>query len=191
MAYHPDLKIDYSYEVEGGGYETRVKRSRSGKTQKNRNRLLKIRRWVVALDWLTNAQAQPWLDFWNARFGSWDNFYWFSPETTTENGIYVGLGDGTSNAFNLPIKGAAATPVIKANGTPVAGTWTVNGGTGGEDLFDPSGTVTLGATVTVDFVNARIRPLVAFMDDDYKQRTQFREGSLQRQFSFRLEEELA
>jgi phage-related protein len=187
--YHPDFNVLEAFGEKGGGFKTRKTEARSGKPQTAKSRNKTTRIWSVAFDWMTAVNAETWVEFFDAKFGAYESFYWFTPYRRGYTDYPCGYGNGT-NTINLPYKGATATPVVKVNGATATGTWTANAGTGGEDRFvfdalTPSTT----DVITSTFLNARLRPLVRF-DDDYDEKFRTQDGTIAYQINVTLTEDI-
>lgn len=125
--------------------------------------------WAYKLGWavLQLSDAQALLHAFEFMGGETLGLLFFEWIARTYTNVYVGLGDGTSNPVTLPVKGAPSV-VVRANGTPVAGTFLAGTGSNGEDQFDPTGTITLGQTIRADFTGRRRRTVRLRSKDSFR-----------------------
>ena len=99
-------------------------------------------------------------NFYQARNGSLEAFYFYTIETSDWDGLFVGTGDGSSATFDIPGQSTTST-LIYVNGSLVgSGDYTLltGGGTEASDrvLFDTAPAA--NAIITCDFTgNMRIR----------------------------------
>jgi len=104
---------------------------------------------------LSAADAQTMWDFYMARKGAFESFYFFDPApdigiTTTYKGLYVGTGDGTTDIFDLPGK-STSSQTVYVDG--VAGSYSIltGGGDGGADRVDFVAAPATGESISCDF----------------------------------------
>lgn len=90
-----DIKINWN---------TTVSSFDSGKEQRRQKNLYP--KYDVSLTYsvLTMAQMQTLWNFYQARKGTFEPFYFYSLESTTWSGCYLGIGDGTTTTFDIPGK---------------------------------------------------------------------------------------
>lgn len=107
-----DIKINWN---------TTVSSFDSGKEQRRQKNLYP--KYDVSLTYtvlsLTNMQIL-W-NFYQARKGTYEPFYFYSLESTTWNGCFVGIGDGTTTTFDLPGKSTSSV-VIYVSGVALRST---------------------------------------------------------------------
>ena len=72
------------------------------------------------------SDAQTIWDFYMARKGAFESFYYFDPMpdigiVTSYDNLYIGTGDGTTDIFNLPGKSTSAQTVYVDGGQHMKG----------------------------------------------------------------------
>jgi len=125
---------------------------------------------TLKFPYITQEETETLWNFYVARKGSYESFYWF--DYLKQNWIdeFVGRGDGTVVTFDLPGKEIDETTLkVYIDGVEqqvgTAG-YTFSAGTGvnGEDQIVFSTAPSLGSLITCDF-NGRLRLKVRFKDD--------------------------
>jgi len=104
---------------------------------------------------LTLTEANTLWNFYSARQGSYEAFYYFVGEADNKSyslsSEYVATADGASSAFNLPCKHSTIT-AIYYNGSPQStSAWSISStnGANGEDILHTVGAPSSGAVITV------------------------------------------
>lgn len=107
---------------------------------------------------LTQTRIDELYNFFMARKGSYDPFYFFSPLKNLGGSFpsyvkeYVGLGDGTTTIFELPSKSTTpGTLIIYNNGIVASATFLSGGGDAGVDRIQFSVAPVAGNIITADF----------------------------------------
>lgn len=195
MAYHPDLLVNWNASQKVGGSATNVRYARSGKRYAAAQRTGHKRSWQIELKPLSYTDAMSFVSFVEARYGSYDPFYWFSWYPTSRTAQFVAFGDGAATVFNLPFKAASVPPLIYVNAVLKTGggvdyTYAANAGTGGEDKVTFTSAVGNGDTITATFTLARERHFVAFVGDEPEGIPSYGDGAIRLQFRYTLEEVL-
>jgi hypothetical protein len=186
--YFPDLNVTFSFAPSIGGWSTLTKTARNGSTQKKANLTAGRRTYLVPIEMLAPADFQTLEDFYDSMQGAATRFYWFNNKRSSRSGVSVGTGNGSTTVFNLPFKDAAATPVFHWTGGGTA-TWTPSSATTGEDQVTFSVAPTTATPITVDFLTARERLQVCFVEDSIKATPIFRDNAIWYQASFTLKED--
>lgn len=193
-AYHPDYAVTEDSTWDGGGFSTNVVYSESNVSFSALQSDSHMQTWAVVLDWLPDATAATWQQFFRDRQGAYDPFYWFAWYRTSLVDGPVAIGDGSTVVFNVPYIGVSGIhPVIRVNGGAVAEGVDYNynyiGGTAGEDMIQFFTPPALNDIITSSESSYRHRHLVRFKADSFLQ-TKFRyqDGGIAAQFSYQLEE---
>ncbi len=112
---------------------------------------------------LSDSDIQTLFDFYMARKGAFESFYFFDPRvstglmSTSYDALYVDTGDGSTDVFDLPGKSTSGQ-AIYVDGTlqTVTTHYTIltGGGDGGADRVDFVTAPTLGQSISCDFAGA-------------------------------------
>jgi len=111
---------------------------------------------------LSAANAQTIWDFYMARRGAFEAFYFFDPSptigiTTSHTGLYVGTGNGSTDIFDLPGKSTSSQTVYVDGYSPSYSILT-GGGAGSADRVDFVAAPGEASSISCDFTGSlRIR----------------------------------
>ena len=109
---------------------------------------------------LTTAEIQTLWNFYMARNGSYESFYFYTLETADWDGLYCGTGEGTAITFDIPGK-STSSQTIYANGSAVSAsdyTIVTGGGIEGSDRVTFDTAPVVNTIITCDFTGfMRIR----------------------------------
>lgn len=159
MAVFPeDILPIYPVEIEPV-WDTLVTPFDSGAEQRRQKSLYPRFNVRFQLQSLQAADAQTIWDFFMARKGRFESFYFFDrmPDigvSTSYEGLYIGTGDGSTDIFDLPGK-STSSQVIYVDGVTqtVTTDYTIltGGGDGSADRVDFVTAPTLGQSISCDF----------------------------------------
>jgi len=124
-------------------WNTTISAFDSGKEQRRQKNLYPKYDVTLTYSVLTMAQMQTLWNFYQARRGTYDDFYFYSLESTAWTACYIGIGDGTTTTFDIPGKSTTGVTIYN-NGVAVAA----------EDLTLLTG----GGTVSADRVQFDTAP---------------------------------
>jgi hypothetical protein len=114
----------------------------------------------LVYDRLTDAEIMTLWNFYQARKGAYEAFYFYTLETSGWEGLYIGTGDGTTVTFDLPGK-STSSHTIYSNGSEVdSGDYTIltGGGAGNSDRITFDVAPVSNTIITCDFTGyMRIR----------------------------------
>ena len=151
-----------------------------------------MQNWDVVLDWLDPTNAQTWRLFFLDRQGSYDPFYWFAWYKTTDVGLPVGIGDGSTVTFDLPFKESTLSPLIFVDAAlqtdPADYSYSAGTGTNGADEITFTTAPALDEVITATCSGARVAHHVRFKNDSFDTQFRYQDGGIGAQFSFKLEE---
>ena len=104
---------------------------------------------------LSGSEVQTLWDFYMARKGAFEAFYFFDPSinasiVTSYDDLYVGTGDGTTDIFDLPGKSTSAQTVY-VDGEEGVYSILTGGGDGSADRVDFTTAPALGTSISCDF----------------------------------------
>jgi hypothetical protein len=90
-------------------WDTLIKRMDSGAEQRRQKALYPTFDVTFSYKAISIANAQTIWDFFMARKGSFESFYWFDPRpdmgaVTSYDNLFIGTGDASTVTFNLPGK---------------------------------------------------------------------------------------
>lgn len=122
-----DIKINWN---------TTVSSFDSGKEQRRQKNLYQKYDVTLTYTVLSLANMQILWNFYQARKGTFEPFYFYSLESTTWSGCYLGIGDGTTTTFDIPGK-STSNVQIYVSGVALRAT-----GVSGILLEDESGLIT-------------------------------------------------
>lgn len=114
---------------------------------------------------LSQADARLVWDFYCARKGSFQSFYWFAPESDEYKGLYVCTADGVTETFDLPGKSTASRTlyengVVKSSGF----SYLTGGGEGNADRIQFTGAPAAGNVYSIDMAGI-LRVKCRFRED--------------------------
>lgn len=114
---------------------------------------------------LSAAGMQALWNFYMARKGSAQAFYFYDPASMTHLGLYAGVGDGETLVFDLPGKATGSQSVYLDGAAQSSGvTMLAGGGDGDADRVEFAAAPPAGALVTCDFTG-RLRVRCRFAAD--------------------------
>jgi len=132
----------------------------SGKEQSRQKNLYPKYDVTLTYKVLSSADMQILWNFYQARRGSYESFYFYSLESVQWNGVFIGIGDGSTTIFDIPGKSTNSN-VIYASGLVVpASDYTITAGAGdcSSDQITFDTAPTLNTLITTNFVGyLRIR----------------------------------
>lgn len=132
----------------------------SGKEQSRQKNLYPKYDVTLTYKVLSSADMQILWNFYQARRGSYESFYFYSLESAQWNGVFIGIGDGSTTIFDIPGKSTNSN-VIYASGLVVAASdYTITAGAGdcSSDQITFDTAPTLNTLITTNFVGyLRIR----------------------------------
>lgn len=106
---------------------------------------------------LSAADTQTLWDFYMARKGAFESFYFFDPApdmsiATSYDNLLVGTGDGSTDIFDLPGK-STSSQTIYIDGVDQSGSFSIltGGGDGSADRVDFTTAPALGESISCDF----------------------------------------
>lgn len=119
----------------------------------------------LQFDVLSKAEETILWDFYQARSGAWEEFWFFSPETKDWPKQYVGTGDASETTFNLPGKSTSSQSiyiddVLQSSGYSIL----TGGGSGGADRVQFTAAPTAGQVISASFAGY-LRCRVRFEQD--------------------------
>ena len=160
MALFPQVpKPQYPYELTAV-WKTIVSGFDSGVEQRRQKQTYAKYDVSVTYNALSGANFQTLWNFYIARKGTYEAFYFYTLETANWKGLYCRTGDGATVTFDIPGKSTSAQ-VIYNNGTVVPGgdyTIVTGGGVEGSDRVTFNTAPFLNAIITCDFTGyMRIR----------------------------------
>jgi len=126
----------------------------------------------IAFPLLEMSDIQTLWDFYMARKGAYEAFWFFDPRpglgmTVAHDGLYVGTGDGATEVFDLPGK-STSSQTIYVDGVEQTVTTDyvilTGGGDGSADRVDFVGIPNAGEIITCDFTG-ELRMRVRFAAD--------------------------
>lgn len=154
----------YPYKVEGE-FKTYATDFESGKEQ--RRQVWTFSKRTISLQYGTLKQSEM-DELWNfylARRGAFDSFWFFSPVSVNAQGEYVGRGDASTIIFELPSKNTDSDSlVVYVGGTQTAVTFLSGGGDAGVDRIQFSGPPANGNIITANFTGQQ-RHKARFKED--------------------------
>lgn len=108
-----------------------------------------------------SADAQTMWDFFMARKGSFESFYFFDPipdvpgiGTTSYDDLFIGTGDGSTDVWDIPGKSTSSQVIYIDGGTQTLTTdyaILIGGGDGSADRVDFVTAPSTGEAITCDF----------------------------------------
>ena len=151
-------------------FKTLISAFESGAESRKQKRIYPRRNLSLVYKLMSTANAKTLWEFYLARKGRYEAFNFFYPESSDYDGEYVGTGDGSTTAFNLPSKTASAY-VLYADGGELSGsgtdyTFSSAGGADGADLATMTVAPGAGTKLTWDFTGY-LKIHCRFTDDIY------------------------
>jgi hypothetical protein len=143
----------------------------SGKEQRRQKQL--YAKYDVKLQYnvLTTVEIQVLWNFYTARQGTFEAFYFYTLEVADWDNLYVGVGDGTSVTFDLPGKSTSSVTVYVDGYTVATYTKLVGGGAESSDRITFVTAPSAGQIITCDLTGyLRIR---CRFKEDYFSRNNF------------------
>jgi len=120
---------------------------------------------TIRFNALTEADAKTIYEFYMARNGSYESFYFFDPYAFNHVGLYVGTGDGVEDIFDIPGKSTSVYTHYENGDVVTSGFSVLTGGGDGEaDRIDYTTAPPAGTIITIDFTGY-LRAKVRFKDD--------------------------
>lgn len=138
-----------------------------GQESRKQKWLYPKRHYTLQYNYITVAEARTLWEFYKARKGSYELFSLFLPWSNTYTEEYVGTGDGTTTAFNVPGKTISSYTFYQDTTTLTETTdYTIDatGGTDGEAELNLVVAAPAGERITCDF-SGYLKVRVRFMDD--------------------------
>jgi len=125
----------------------------------------------LTFDVLAQSEFRTLWDFYLARGGAFEEFWFFTYETDTWPAQYVGTGDGETTTFDLPGK-STSTQTIYVDGEAQGSGFSIltGGGGGSADRVQFSAAPSAGAVISAAFtgyLRCRMRFEDDTMDRDY------------------------
>ena len=122
--------------------------------------------------WLSASDAQTIWDFYQARKGAFEAFYFYDPAPgigalTSHENLYVDTGDGVTEVFDLPGKSTSSQTIYVDGHTQTLTTDYViltGGGDGDADRVDFVSAPALGTAISCDFTGS-LRIKCRFAED--------------------------
>ncbi len=121
---------------------------------------------AVQFNALSQVDAKTIYEFYMARKGSYEAFYFFDHYSFDHVGLYVGTGDGSTDVFDIPgITTSART--LYENGSVISSgfSYLTGGGDGAADRVDYTTAPASGVIITIDFTGF-VRAKVRFANDN-------------------------
>ncbi len=125
-------------------WNTRVSDFESGTEQRVKVWATPKRNISITYDILSDTEIATIWDFYTARQGSFEAFWFFHPNSRAWKSEYIDRGDGSTTLFDLPCKNTdSGALVVYINSVVTPATFTSGGGGGGADRiqFDATGSV--------------------------------------------------
>ncbi len=114
---------------------------------------------------LTRSEMQALWNFYQARKGSYEPFYFYTPDLDEYRAIYVGTADGSSVIFDIPGRYTAAQTVYLDGSQQSGYTVLVGGGAENSDRILFTSPPPAGTVITCDFVGS-LRIRCRFKEDE-------------------------
>lgn len=107
---------------------------------------------------LSASEIQAIWNFFVARHGSFEAFYFYTYDALAWTGCYIGVGDGATQTFDIPGKGTSAQTIYVDGASTVAVTILTGGGAESSDRVTFTIAPAAGAILSCDFTGyMRIR----------------------------------
>lgn len=161
MAIFPESLIPaHPFDIEPE-WNTLVKDTDGGAEQRRQKSLYPRFNARFRLNALESADAQTMWDFYMARKGRFESFYFFDPVpnisgigTTSYDDLYIGTGDGSTDIWDLPGKSTSSQVIYIDGATQTLSTdyaILTGGGDGSADRVDFVTAPALGEAISCDF----------------------------------------
>lgn len=151
MAVFPDVIPDYGSTIEPR-WRTLINSTDTDNEQRIAKRAFPVFDVRLKFGALSKANFALLWDFYCARRGSYEAFYWFAPESDTYKGLFVGIGTGSKTIWDLPGKSTSARTLYKNGQLQSSGfTYLTGGGEGGADRVQFDAAPANGDVLSVDF----------------------------------------
>lgn len=140
-------------------WKTNISTFDSGKEQRRQKWDFPKYNVELRYDVLSSADIQSLWDFYMARKGAYEAFYFYDLESVAHNAQYVGIGDGATATFDIPGK-STSSQTIYIDGVPLGSGYTILSGGGSEnsDRVQFTAAPAIGEMITCDFTGfLRIR----------------------------------
>lgn len=135
-----------------------------GEEQRKQKWLYPKRNITLKHAYVSKTNARAIWNFYNARKGSYEAFNYFVPFADAYTSEYIGTGDATTTAFNLPSKDIS-TRTVYVDGSSIAATITTAGGADGADLITFGTPPADGTRITISFTG-RLKVRCRFTEDN-------------------------
>lgn len=121
---------------------------------------------IVQYTALSTLDAKTIYEFYMARNGSYESFYFYDPYAFDHVGLYVATGDGVTDVFDIPGSSTSARTLYENDVLVSSGfSYLTGGGDGSSDRVDYVTAPPLGTIITIDFTGY-LRAKVRFKDDN-------------------------
>ena len=153
-------------------WDTLIHTTDSGAEQRRQKSLYPRFNVTLKFYGITASEAQTIWDFYCARKGAFESFYFYDPApdmsiVTSYDDLYIGAGDGSTEVFDLPGK-STSSQVIYVDGTTQTLTTDyvilTGGGDGEADRVDFVSPPALGTAISCDFTG-KLRIKCRFAED--------------------------
>jgi hypothetical protein len=166
MAVFPDTP-QYSYPVVLAPVWNTLKSQFDNGNEQRRQKWLSPKFDVqIAFKALELADAKTIYEFYMARKGSFEAFYFFDPYVFDHVGLFVVTADGSTTIFDIPGKSTSARTLYE-NGSEVSSgfSYLSGGGDGEADRISYTVAPTAGTIITIDFTGY-LRVKCRFKEDN-------------------------
>ena len=154
-------------------WDTLIHTMDSGAEQRRQKSLYPRFNVTLSFYGLIASEAQTLWDFYMARKGAFESFYFFDPapdisgNTTSYDDLFIGTGDGSTDVWDIPGK-STSSQVIYLDGVTQTVTTDyailTGGGDGSADRVDFVTAPSLGVAITCDFTG-KLRINCRFAED--------------------------
>ncbi len=134
-------------------FDTSITEFKSGRENRRKNWAFPKRKITLQYSMLHETEIKDLWQFYIARSGAFEAFYFFLPSPRHWYGEYVGTGDGTIATFDLPSRNTdQSTLKIYLNGVEQTSGWSFSAGTGqyGADQIIFTTAPAVGDIITAD-----------------------------------------
>lgn len=180
MAKFPeDVKLSYPLQI-APRWRTVVTAFEGGWEQRMKKEDFAVFDVTIKLDKVSKSDFLKIWEFYQARKGAYEPFYFFCPYTDTYKGLYVGAGNGTTTTFDLPGKSTSAQSIYLDFALQSGGYSILSGGGGeGADRVQFSSAPASGTIISCDltgFMRIRCRFKEDTMTKEYMANGLYRTG---------------
>jgi len=139
----------------------------SGKEQSRQKNLYPKYNVTLNYKTLTNTDIQILWNFYQARRGSFEPFYFYSLEKADWDGIFIGMGDGATTIFDIPGKSTLGHVIYNSGIAVDSGDYTISygGGDCSSDRVTFDTAPAINSLLTIDF-NGYLRIRCKFKNDN-------------------------